>query len=153
MYRPQFVYPPTPKGCLDQRCSYSFDQSNTPYFNGTIAAGALIQKIPLQLDQDAAFFIRAIEVQATGLLVGLEDTHVNPLLQPTAQGQPPTLLPALWCEPDGAGIVALETDNWGIFCPAGGVLNAYISNPTAGPIAGPVILLHGIKRYTGEQCK
>jgi hypothetical protein len=155
MYRPQFVYPDESKGCKNQRCIYSFDASNTPAWNGNIGAGAILQKIPLLLDQDADFFLRGIEVYGTLLSVGLEDAHGNSLLDPTLPGLPPTLVPALWSSTGGAGLVALESDNWGIFCPAGGVLKAYIQNTTAAPISGTglCINLHGIKRYSEDRCK
>src|SRR5271157_4549305 len=55
MYRPQFPYPPTPPSCQDQRCTYSFDGSNTPLLSGTLAAGGQTGRIPLLLDRDADF--------------------------------------------------------------------------------------------------
>lgn len=154
MYRPQFVYLDAPPNSKDVRTSYSFDQSNTPAFAGTIAAGAAFSSpIPLTLDQDADFFLRAIQIQATALQIGLADLNNHPLIDPSQSGFPGLLIPDFWSSTDGAGIVAMETDNWGMFCPAGSSLLAYVFNPGAVPLSGPVITLHGIKRYCGDRCK
>ena len=154
MYRPQFVYLDAPANSKDVRVSYSFDQSNTPGFAGTIAAGAAFSTpIPLTTDQDADFFLRGIQIQATALQVGLADLNNHPLIDPSQSGFPGLLIPDFWGSTDGAGIVAMEVDNWGMYCPMGSSLLAYVYNPTAGPLAGPVITLHGIKRYCGDRCK
>lgn len=154
MYRPQFVYLDSPPNTKDVRTSYSFDQSNVAAFQGTIAAGnAFSTPIALPLDQDADFFLRAVQIQATQLLVGLADLNNHPLIDPAQSGFPGMLIPDFWSSTDGAGIVAMESDNWGLFCPAGSSLLAYVQNSTAGPLSGPVITLHGIKRYCGDRCK
>jgi hypothetical protein len=154
MYRPQFVYLPAPANSKDVQCSYSFDGSNTPALQGTIPPGnAYSTEIPLTLDQDADFFLRGISIGETPLLIGLLDPMRNQLVNPVLPGNPPTLLPDLWSSTDGAGIVALECDNWGVFCPAGSSLIAYVWNNGSAPVAAPIINLHGTKRYCGEQCK
>jgi hypothetical protein len=154
MYRPQFVYLPSPKNTKDVRVSYSFDQSNTPSFGGTIAAGnAYSSPILLPTDQDADFFLRAIQIQSTQLLIGVLDPYNNQLVNPLSPGYPATLLPDLWSSMDGAGVVAMESDNWGIYCPFGSSFTVYVQNATGGALAGPVITFHGIKRYCGEACK
>ena len=154
MYRPEFVYLPAPADSKDVRCTYSFDGSNTPALASAIpAANAYSTEIPLTLDEDADFFLRGIQLQETVLLIGLLDPFRNQLVNPLVPGNPPTLLPDLWASTDGAGLEALESDNWGIYCPRGSSLIAYVQNGTAAPVAGPVITLHGIKRYCGEQCK
>jgi hypothetical protein len=154
MYRPQFVYLPEPANSKDVRCSYSFDGSNTPGLAGMVPPGnAYSTEIPLTLDQDADFFLRGISIGETPLLVGLLDPMRNQLVNPLLPGNPPTLLPDLWSSTDGAGIEALESDNWGVFCPAGSSLIAYVQNATAAPVAAPIINLHGIKRYCGDSCK
>lgn len=153
MYRPQFPYPPTPVGCQDQRVSYSFDGSNVAYFSGTVAAGALLQQVPLPLDKDADFYLRAIQIQATTLLIGLQDAGGHPLLLPSAPGLPPTLSVPLWAQCDGGPIVPLESDNWGVFCRAGSRLLAYVQNTGIAAVNGPVITLHGVKRFVGELCR
>ena len=153
MYRPQFPYPPTPANCQDQRCTYSFDGSNTPLLSGTLAAGGQTGRIPLLLDRDADFLIRGIQVSATTLAVGIEDAAGHQIVFPTSLGLPPTLVSALWAQCDGGPYVALDSDNWGIYCRAGAALKAYVQNPTTGTVAFPVITLHGIKRFKGARCK
>jgi hypothetical protein len=154
MYRPEFVYPLSPPNSKDGRCLYSFDGSNTPALAGMILPGnAYSTAILLTLDQDADFFLRGILIQETALLIGLLDPMNNQLVNPLIPGNPPTLLPDLWSATDGIGIEALESDDWGIFCPAGSSLTVYVQNATAAPIAGPAIRLDGIKRYCGDQCK
>ena len=156
MYRPQFAYEAASQhGCLEQRCHYSFDGSNTPTLV-SIAAGAQLSKVPLKLDQDAPFFIRAIQVSESGVAIRLEDCDGNPLLgnpaNATFPDSVPLANPAQWCESDGAGVVPVESDKWGVYCPAGGTLLLYASNPTAGAVEGLVINLHGVKWYREGAC-
>ena len=154
MYRPQFVYLGSPSDTKDVSVLYSFDGTNTPAFAGTIGAGAAFSTpIPLTTDQDADFFLRAIQIQATLLQVGLADLNNHPLIDPSQSGFPGLLIPDLWASTDGAGVVAMENDNWGLYCPLGSSLLAYVYNPTAGPLAGPVITVRGIKRYCGDRCQ
>lgn len=168
MYRPQFAYS-TPKGTEDHRCHYSFDASNLPVLTGLLAAGASTGRIPLLLDSDADFFLRAIQIQdrvlpllllSSGLRIRIEDCYGNPLSDsenlPAAVGTQRDNYesPALYGETDGAGIAALETDEQGVYCPSGGRLTLYVFNPTAAPVALSAIVLnlHGVKRYSGEKC-
>ncbi len=153
MYRPQFPYPKSPAQCEDERCHYSFDSTNTPRFAGLIPGNTTYTKVPLVLDQDADFLIRGIQISPTTLLIGIEDTWRHPIIFPTATGLPPVLQAPLWGQTDGAGIVTMESDNWGIYCPAAGCLLAYVQNTLAGSVAGPVITIHGVKRFKGAQCK
>jgi len=150
MYRPQFAYPPSPAQCKDQSCVYSFDATNTPYLASIAAHDPGTNQIPLQLDQDADFIIRAIRIPQTSLRVLLEDCFLHAIVDSNPNNQ--CLNPRFWAETDGAGFVALESDNWGIWCPAGGILIAYVQNPTAAPITGMVINLAGVKRYSGVRC-
>lgn len=160
MYRPQFAYS-TPEGCEDQRCHYSFDASNTPFLVGALAAGRFLSKIPLPMDSDADFYLRGFQLEASGLTLRLEDCYGNPLsdsgnLIPAAGTQFNDFeAPALYGESDGAGVVALESDEWGVFCPRGGVLCLYLFNATAAPInlSSIIVNLHGVKRYSGEKCR
>lgn len=160
MYRPQFAYS-TPEGCEDQRCHYSFDGSNTPTLRGNLAAGTFLFGIPLPMDNDADFYLRGFQLEPSGLMLRLEDPHDNPLsdsgnLVPAAGTQFDNYEhPALYGEPDGAGIVTLESDEWGVFCPRGGRFLLHVFNPTAAPIALATIIvnLHGVKRYSGEKCR
>jgi len=161
MYRPQFPYTTPPK-CEDTRCVYSFDLTNTPWLNTTLAAGANIPKIPLQLDKDADFFLRGIsttDVGAASLLPGLEfrleDPKGNPLSDlENAAVEINYQFAGLYSATDGAGIVTLDSDDWGVFCQQGSRLYLYLLNNSTAPIvlAGFVINLHGVKRYSGERC-
>lgn len=154
MYRPQFVYLPSPKGSNDVRVSYSFDKSNTAAFVGTIPAGnAFSTPILLPTDQDADFLWRGIQIQETDLLIGILDPFNNQLVNPLNPGFPATLLPDFWASTDGAGIVALDSDDWGMYCPKGSSWTVYVQNATNGALAGPVITLHGVKRYCGVKCR
>lgn len=156
MYRQQFPYtpltgallsPPVPDAfCEEHRCHYSFDGSNTAALL-SVAAGAVLTKIPLRMDQDAPFFLRAIQATNTGLLIRLEDCFENPLLPERS-----TMDAALWLATGGAGLVPLESDEWGIFCPAGGVLLLYVTNPTVSDVTTFVLTLHGVKLYQGGPC-
>jgi hypothetical protein len=150
MYRPQFAYPQPPSTCRDQNCFYSFDGSNTPSFVSVQANDPGTNKIPLTLDQDADFIIRAIRIPQTSLRVVLEDCFLHQLIDQNPANE--CLNPRFWSESDGAGLVVLESDNWGIWCPAGGSLVAYVQNPTNAPITGLVINIQGVKRYSGVRC-
>jgi hypothetical protein len=168
MYRPQFAYR-TPKDAEDHRCHFSFDATNTPFLVGNLGAGLATGRIPLLMDSDADFFLRAIQIQdrslifpfpSSGFQVRLEDCYGNPL---SDSGNSPVVAgtqrdnyvaPALFGEPDGAGLVALESDEQGVYCPRSAGLSLYVLNPTAAPIslANIIINLHGVKRYSGEKC-
>lgn len=146
MYRSQFPYLPPAGKCEAQRCTYSFDGSNTPALV-SVAAGAVLTKIPLRMDQDAPFFMKGIQVNPTGLQIRLEDCFDNPLLSDGF-----VVSPSLWCQSDGAGVVPVESDEWGIYCPAGSTLLLYVTNPTAGAITNLVINLHGDKWFAEGTC-
>ena len=153
MYRPQFAFPKPPAGCEDQRCLYSFDGSNTPMLSGSLGGNLTLNKIPLLLDRDAPFLLRAIQVSATALLVGIEDPGGHTLVYPTSLGLPPTISNPLWAQCDGGINVPLESDDWGIYCRAGSALIAYVQNGTGGSLTLPIITLHGVKRFTGVKCR
>lgn len=160
-YRPQFAYP-SPKDCEEQRCVYSFDFTNTPWLATTLAAGNNIQRIPLLLDKDADFYLRGISTPDVGLannLPGLEfrleDSNGHPLSDmENAAVEINYQFAGLYSAMDGAGIVAQDSDDWGVFCPAGSRLYLYLLNPSANDIllTTLVINLHGVKRYSGERC-
>ncbi len=155
MYRPQFSFP-LPK-CDSQRFHYAYDQSNLPTLTSTLAPGAHTGRIPLQMDRDAAFLIRAIQQFASAYVqVRLESAYVNALSDSgNALEQSNYVYPALYSECDGAGLVAIDSDDWGIYCPRGGVLNLYLNNPTAGTVnlSGIKLTLHGIKLYEDKPCR
>lgn len=146
MYRPQFVYGPPGNGCNAMRCSYSFDGTNCPSL-ASIPAGQPLTKIPLAMDQDSAFVLRAIEIPNAGVQVRLEDAFENPLLTDGLY-----IDPELWAASNGAGVVPLESDEWGIYCPAGSMLLLYVSNPGGSPVGNFVINLHGEKWFPEGDC-
>jgi hypothetical protein len=159
MYRPQFPYV-TPSGCQDQRCVYSFDSTNTPFLAMTIPSGATFSRIPLPLDKDADFYLRGIVTtdNGAGLQIRLEDmkSHAlsdydNPL--PTS-GATNYEFPALYSATDGAGIVALDSDDYGVYCQQGSRLYLFVHNDGSNPIdlTALVVNLHGVKRYNGNVC-
>ncbi len=162
MYRPQFPYATPPK-CEDQRCVYSYDQTNTPVLTGTLAAGSDKSRIPLLLDRDADFFLRGISTTDVGgnplgalLTLRLEDPSGNPLSDSENSLQITNYqITALYSATDGAGIVALDSDEWGVFCQQGSRLYLYLYNAGVGTfdLTNLVVNLHGIKRYTGDSCK
>src|SRR5208337_4128525 len=111
MYRPQFVFPPAGKGCRDVKCHYSFDFTNSPALGSIPDNNSVNQKIPLILDQDADFFLRAIQVYPDGnvgptadLQIGLLDCFNNQLLDPLVPGNPPVLYPYLCWSSSTGGI-------------------------------------------------
>jgi len=115
-YRPQFIYPPTPEGYQDEEFEYYFDPSNTPAL-GDVPG----QKIPLQLQADAAFILRGIQISGntTDLLIRFWTPDGLPISQglitcdlaydATLEGQNPV----------GRLPIPLEGE---IPCPAGSVL-------------------------------
>jgi hypothetical protein len=154
-YRPQFAFPRAPQPCEDQRCTYSFDGSNTPALVGTLGAGLNLSKIPLLMDTDAPFMLRGLCVPNTALQFRLEDANENPLSDCNNQLQGTNFqFPALYSETDGAGLVTLDGDNWGVHLPAGSAMLLYVFNPTAGDVdLGTLFInLHGVKRYQGASC-
>lgn len=60
-YRPQFAYPPTPDGWIDEEFEYYFDPVNTPGLNVSVT-GQIALKIPLQLQKDAEFIWRGVQI-------------------------------------------------------------------------------------------
>jgi hypothetical protein len=77
-YRPQYAYPPPPPGFVDEEFEYYFDSFNTPSL-----AIVPSNKVPLQLQQDAEYHIRAFELSGnTGpLLLRFWDANGNQLSQ------------------------------------------------------------------------
>jgi len=160
MYRPEFAYPVAEPPCEDVRCSYSFDATNVP----AIAAGipgnwVQSNRIPLQLDQDAPFLLRGIQIAETVLRIGLVDSQNLPLVDPGQgpgfdnDGLPPALEAYVWGSTNGAGLVALDSDNWGVWFPPGAVLGLYVGNTSGGLENPPIITLHGVKRYSRSKCR
>lgn len=163
MYRPQFVFPVSIEPCVDLRCQYSFDRTNVPALaSGSVPASWPSNwKIPLVLDQDADLFIRGIVIAPTALRIGLVDPYNNPLIDPgqgpgfDGLGLPPTMVSYVWGQTMGAGLIAEDGDNWGIYCPAGAALGLYIGNftPLAFDEPTPIINIHGVKRFQKGACR
>lgn len=156
MYRPQYVYNVAEAPCVEQTCLYSFDGTNTPALVGTLGAGLSLSRIPLLVDTDAPFFLRALRIpDAGGLQVRLEDAKDNPLSDSgNANAVTNYEFPALYSETDGAGLVPLDSDEWGVYLPAGGAHLLYVYNPTPAPVDLAVVFvtLAGVKRYLGGVC-
>ena len=161
MYRPQFAFK-SPVNCEEQRCPYSFDRTNTPWFTTTLAAGNNIPRIPLVLDKDADFYLRGIATPNFGIAANLpglefrlEDQNGHPLSDSENLVEEINYQYAgLYSATDGAGIVVQDCDDWGVFCAQGSRLFLYLYNNSANPIALATLIfnLHGVKRYTGERC-
>jgi hypothetical protein len=56
-YRPQCAYPPPPSGWIDEEFEYYFDSIDTPSL-----AIVPSNKVPLQLQPDAEFHLRGIQI-------------------------------------------------------------------------------------------
>lgn len=80
MFRPQFPCPPAPKGFVWQPCVYEFDVTNTPAFRLSLAANQETGWIPMKLDSDAPFVLKAIKISRSGFNVILKDPHENELM-------------------------------------------------------------------------
>ena len=153
MYRPQFPYPLPPAPCEDQTCMYSYDSTNLPAL--ALLAGAELRHIPLRLDKDADFYLRAIDTQGA-VSIRLEDAAGNVLSDFGYRQQSNNYeLPAEYSGTAGAGFVALENGMGGVFGPAGGVYVLNLYNATAATInlATFVLNLIGVKRYHEGVCR
>lgn len=60
-YVPQFVYPPTPEGYVDEEFEYYFDSTNTPGLDA-VTPGSQVNRVVLPLQPDCEFIWRAIEI-------------------------------------------------------------------------------------------
>ena len=95
MFRAQHVYPTAPG---EQEYRYSFTPYNVPSFVGTLLAGARKENIPLPLDADAPFILRAMQAHESpyGLAMRFRDPwrnylsdDANPTLEDLFQSTPP----------------------------------------------------------------
>jgi hypothetical protein len=148
IYRPQYVFPPTPAGFVDEQFHYSFDSTNTPVLGLAIAAGVTLRNVYLQLQNDAEFILRAIKVQLgtspSNLYLSIRDPHSFPL---SAVHLPLNN----YLTPGGASIVGsmmvpFESE---VVCPAGGFFILDLYNPTTGNVTPPAFTLDGVNR---RQC-
>jgi hypothetical protein len=154
MYRPQNACQLPEPPCEDQACMYSFDQTNLPVFLGTLAAGAQIGHIPLRVDKDADFYLRAIDSQGT-VSFRLEDGDGNALSDwLNARNSTNYELPNEFSNTAGAGLVALEGGAGGVFVRAGGnfILHLFNAGATTIELSTCALNLAGVKRYSEEVC-
>ena len=70
-WRPQFPYPPPPEGWEDVEFEYWFDLSSLPALQSVLAPGEEILNIVLQLQRDAEFRWRGVQVSNPGSFFGL----------------------------------------------------------------------------------
>jgi hypothetical protein len=157
IYRPQFAFV-TPRGFRDEQFHYSFDSTNVAALGSPIAAGQLVENIPLQMQNDAEFILRAVKVQGSGSeREGFTSTAVPNLAiqfkNPYSDFLSATFLPLSTCF-TGAGeavvgrvFVPLESE---IICPRSGFLQVNLYNPTAGSLLPPAFTFYGVKRY--QEC-
>ncbi len=155
IWRPQFIYPRTPKGYRDDTFTYTFDASNVVALSGTIGAGQTITEIPLQLEADAPFLWRGWKLDAQQDNLSLQFVFRTPdgyFLAPSNTFLPIQLcgVPAGYITPVGGSVVPMECD---IYCPASAVIGLYLHNPTAAPVDYNLpVLLFGEKRRLEGCC-
>jgi len=150
-YRPQFPFKRSP--CLEQRCMYSFDATNLPVFTGTLLNGQITSRIPLHLDKDSEFVLRAVVTQGP-ISIRLETPGGDPLGDSdNAQVSTNYNLPTEYCS-SVAGVVPLEGGE-GVESPDGANYLLYMYNGTGRTINlnTCVVNLHGLKRYPSEVCR
>lgn len=136
-YVPQFQFS-TPPGFRDEEYAHYFDFSNTPALVTALPATSEIAGgIPLKLDSDAPFYLGGFFVQGSlGMLARFKDPFGNFLSD--------DYLPI----EDYEGAII----DPGILCAPGGIVFLYLKNPTAVPLAMPLVTLPGVKRYAGVVC-
>lgn len=123
-YRPQFPYP-TPPGYQDEEFIHFFDAHTVPGLATVLSAGQELRDLPLPLDSETEYHIRAVEVATDtddALGVQLKDAYGNYL----SDGYVPAgVYSGQQLADVGACPVALESE---IVCPPGGVLSISIKN-------------------------
>ena len=126
-YRPQFAYPAAPEGWEDQEFEYWFDLSNLPAFQIALLPGQEIPNIVLQLQRDAEFRWRAVQVSNPGSFLGLRfRTPDGVYLQDDyAPMENFSGFPGAVAGIPGGEPVALEPE---IVCPAGATLLLDVRN-------------------------
>ncbi len=150
MYRPQFPYPLTPAGFRDDDSIQYFDWYSVPLLNNaSLANGAIVQNIALQLQSDAPFYWRGIQIlgaNGTNPLVAVQfkDPYGNTLSSdyiPTDLYWTPNLNGA------GFGFVKIPIENE-VRCREGSVVWLSIKNNSgaARDLTQVRISLMGVKR-------
>ena len=119
-YRPQYAYPEPPEGFVEEDFVYYFDQTNVPAL-GTIATNTPLSKIVLQLEADAPFKLRGVQISGNvgNLYMRLYDAHDQQLSQVLVEADRAYAGTLNGTQPIGRLPVVLEPE---IPCPAGGFL-------------------------------
>ena len=153
IYRAQFAYP-TPPGCRDEDFVYYFDGSFIPMLNQDVQ-GLTLSNIPLPLQQDAPFYWRGIKVELRGagggpaipdFYVKFQDCYLNDLSDGLVSAATYGFAqnPVTFNNADYTGApVPLEPE---IYCPAGGLIQFFLSCPV-GTVSYPMVTLFGVKRF------
>jgi hypothetical protein len=147
-YRPQFAYPPPPRGFEDEQFHYSYDGATVPLLSSAnaLVAGAFANNIILPTEADAPFLARAIKIQ-----LGTADSTLNFQLK-TPRGDymqtTPVPIARYAGQGDGAAIcgklvIPMESE---IECPPSSVWTLYLYNPTSGTVNPPAVTISGVKR-------
>jgi hypothetical protein len=167
MFRPPFAYS-TPAGCRDVPFVYTFDASNTPVLNQDIN-NSTIPYIQLALEQDAPFFWRGFKAGPLRVIIAgvtssyalpnyslmLWDCYENPLCDRPVAG--PYVAVSKWGFPqnpvivNGGYLTGPPTPMEEIYCPPGGVVQAFLQVPQltagGGQSYSTSLSLFGVKRY------
>lgn len=119
-YVPQYVTPPTPPGFVDEEFEYYFDSQDTPALAPPLP-GELVAKVVLQLQADAEYIWRAIEISGnTGsTCLRFYDPYGNELSAVTVEADRSYDATLNGPSPLGRLPVVFEPE---IRCPAGGFL-------------------------------
>jgi hypothetical protein len=127
VFRPQFPASEPPPGYVDEDFVYYFDATNVPDLATFPAAGNSILKIPLQLQHDAPFILRAIEISGnTGPLgVRFTDPFGWELAADSIEADRGYSGTVNGANPVGRLPVMVEPE---VYCPAGAVLLLDVTN-------------------------
>lgn len=119
-YRPQYAYPEPPSGWVEEDFVYYFDATNTPALAG-ITNNNPVLKIPLQMQADAEFRLRGVEISGNvgNLYLKLYDCYGNELGQALMEADRAYAGTENGPNPIGRLPVVFEPE---IPCPAGGFL-------------------------------
>lgn len=149
-YRPQFAHPPAPLGFEDEQFHYAFDGTNCPLLASTspVPAGGFSNDIVLLMEADAPFICRTLQIRnsagSSNLWFQLKTPRGDYM-----QIVPVEIQRYAFSNAGGVALAAghnfppLETE---IEAPAGSNWTLYLYNPTAAPLAPPMVTLFGVKR-------
>lgn len=145
IYRPQYAFPPTLPGFLDEQFHYSFDGTNVPVLATPIAAGQGVENITLQLQNDAEFILRAVKVQLSTSPSNLYGTIRDPYGNFLSASPLPF---AGYLTPSGSPLMGSLFVNFEaeVRAPIGGFFQLFLFNFTTGPVTPPAFTLYGVNR-------